>query len=112
MLGDVQPELRVGALQTVDSRGERPHTGAGVLCFNHRETGLVVANPDEQADNGGDASADDTVANPTQYVGAGHFALPPNFSAVRIAPRPSRDRTTVVNVSVPVSFGISVTSGK
>ena len=39
-------------------------------------------------------------------------AFPPNFSAVRIAPRPSSDSSTVTNVSVPVSSGNAVTWGK
>jgi len=39
-------------------------------------------------------------------------AFPPNFSAVRMAPRPSSDSSTVTSVSVPVSSGNAVTWGK
>ena len=41
-----------------------------------------------------------------------YFAFPPNFSAVRMAPRPSSDSSTLTSVSVLLSSGISVTCGK
>jgi len=73
----------------------------------------VAAFPDEAPEELGHpptAGLEKEAAVPTSPgPGLGYFVRPATFSAVRMAPRPSSDSSTVTSVSVPVSSGNSVT---